>query len=163
MVDLEWDRGHEIFTAIVRAETSTGLIVTEVLELSALPGFRWIRADEVISIEDRPHTAPDVRLANQRRNRRDQVDAGLTDLRALRAHLKETGSLIAIYTTRTGSDELLVGPIQTLGSDEVVLDEVDPVGSSRGEVFTYRLSEIIGVDWHTTYLHDLEELLAYGS
>jgi len=163
MVDLEWDRGHETFTAIVRAETSTGLVVTEVLDLSALPGFRWIRADEVISIEDRPHTAPEVRLANLRGIRSDQVDAGLTDLRALLAHLQETGGLIAIFTTRSGSEEALVGRIQTLGSEELALDEVDPGGSSTGEVLTYQLSEIIGVDWHTTYLHDLEELLAYGS
>jgi len=39
VVELEWDRGHDKFEAIVRARTDAGIVVTQLHDLVALEGL----------------------------------------------------------------------------------------------------------------------------
>jgi hypothetical protein len=158
IVDLEWDRAHDSFTAIVRAESSAGFVVSEVHDLSPLDGLRWIRADEVVSVEDVAHDSPIVRLADHRGSRTQRLDTALTELGALLDSLCGTAGPIAVYTERTGSGELLVGTEVRVMGGRLELDEVDSGGELTGESLVFDLGEIIGVDWGTTYLGDLADL-----
>ncbi len=106
---LEWDRGHESFVAVVRAESSSGLVVSQVHDHSILGGLRWIRADEVISSEELPIDSPAVRLAAHRGDLSASVDGSLTDLATLLELLAGLTEPVAVCRERTGSDELLVG------------------------------------------------------
>jgi len=158
VVALEWDRSHEGFIAVVRAESASGVIVSQVHDLSILGGLRWIRADEVVSMEDVPNDSPVVRLADHRGARTMRVDASLTELVSLLDLLTGLATPIAVYCERTGSAELLVGSKALVDSGRLVLSEVDPSGTHTGATLGYDLDEIISVEWGTTYLDDLAEL-----
>ena len=158
MVDLEWDRSHETITAIVRAETPEGVIVSEIVDLSAVPGFRWIRANEIVSVEDVAPDAPVSRLADRRGDRSHGLEPRLTELRELLRLLEDSVVPVAIYTERTGSKELLVGTEVVVDHDRLVVNEVDTDGSVTGDQLEFDLGEIVCIDWGTRYLRDLQEL-----
>jgi hypothetical protein len=109
VVNIEWDRGHERFDAIVRAESDAGIVVTEIHDIAPLPGLSWIRRNEVIEIDDLADDAGEVRLADIRGELVETVEVALTAVEALLVHLAATEPLIGLYRERTGSDELLVG------------------------------------------------------
>ena len=160
IVSLEWDRGHESLTAIVRAESPSGLVLTEVDDLTELPGRRWIRADEVIELEDLAADDPARRLAERHGSLVDATDAEPADLEALLDHLQESSAPVAVYSSRTGSDECLVGTIKRVTPDLLVLAEIDINGTVTGDTLEISPDQIIGVDWDTNYLTALTELLA---
>lgn len=158
VVAVEWDRSHDSFIAVVRAESSFGVIASQVDDLSLSGGLRWIRADEIVSMEDLPSDSPVVRLADYRRERSTRVDVSLTRLDSLFDSLATEASLVAVYLERTGSDECLVGSNPTVSGGRVTLDEIDTSGAVTGASLDFDLGEIIGVDWGTPYLLDLAEL-----
>lgn len=163
-MELEWDRGHERLTAVVEAESRLGLVVAEVVDLVEAPGRRWIRADEVVDIEDLALDDPAVRLAELRGTATAAGGAAEpTDLAALLRRLQATTDLVGVYRTRTGSDECLVGRIETVTADHVVLAEVNPRGTTTGDRLQFPLAKIIAVDWATTYLTALAELAGAGA
>lgn len=160
VVDLEWDRGHESLTAIVRAESTTGVIVTVVHDLGSLPGHKWIRADELVSNEDLDGQSAVVRLAQLRGELTERVDCKLTNVVELLVSIHTVGSLLALYSERTGSEECLVGHISKLDPDAVSLVDLDTDGRVTGETWQVPIAEIIAIDWGTVYLCALEELLS---
>ena len=99
MVHLEWDRSHERFTAIVRAASEHGVIVSELGDFSPIEGLRWIRRDEIISLEDVAVDAPERLLPEHRQQLERTVDPTLTRLDALLAHLAEGDEPLALYTS----------------------------------------------------------------
>jgi len=158
VVELEWDRGHDAFAAIVRARTDAGIIVTKVHDLVAVDGLTWIRGDELLDVDDLDDDQPEVRLANLRGSRIATVDPGLTELPALLAHLTDAGVLLFVHRARTGSGEGLVGRIVEIDGQALVLDEVDTDGRFNGDTLEFLVDEIISVDWGTDYLAALAEL-----
>lgn len=160
MVCLEWDRGHEEFNAIVRAEADGGLIVTEMRDLTPLNGYRWLPDGEIVDIEDLPDDDPDVRVANILGARTERLDSGLVDLRALLEARRDDQQLVGIYQARTGSDELLVGAVSAIEDNSVRLDEVRPDGTLSGDTLVYDLNDIVCMDWDTDYLRGLRLLVS---
>lgn len=158
VVDVEWDRSHESFTAVMRAESESGVIVSLVSELSVLSGLRWIRGSEIVSVEEEPLDSPVVRLASHRGDLAIGVDTSLTDLETLLGLLTGLALPIGVYCERTGSGELLVGSNARASGGRLVLDEIDPSGAVTGDELTFDLDEIISIEWGTTYLDDLAEL-----
>ena len=152
MAELEWDRSHDRFTAIVRAATDHGVVVSELSDLSPLEGLRWIRRDDIVSLEDVTADAPERLLAELRGDLRWTVDPTLTALDSLLAHLQERDESIAVYTDRTGSAELLVGRRPVVEERRLALVEVDPDGNLSGDQLEYDLKSIVALDWGTTYL-----------
>jgi hypothetical protein len=163
VVTVEWDRGHERLDAILRAESPDGVILTEIVDIATVPGLSWIRRNEVLEIDDLEDDAGAVRLAGVRGERAATVDLSLTAVGPLLVHLAATEPLVAIYRERTGADEHLVGKIVATSPDAITLEHVDPNGRyDRDGALDYPLREIIRVDWGTTYLTALWELLAAG-
>jgi len=163
VVELEWDRSHESFTAIVRAESQSGIIISQIHDLSTVRGLRWIRADEIVSLEDVTPEDPARRLADRRGELTVRVDDGLTELGSLLELLSGLATPLAIYRERTGSDELLVGSHGRVRDGRLELTEIDSRGELTGDQLTYDLDEIIAVDWGTDYLDALAELVALTS
>jgi hypothetical protein len=163
VVNIEWDRGHERFYAILRAESPDGVIFTEIVDITTVPRLSWIRRNEVLEIDDLDEDAGAVRLAEVRGERAETVDRSLTAVGPLLVHLASTEPLVAIYRERTGSDELLVGKIVATTPDTVTLQHVDTNGRYDEEGrLDHPLREIIRVDWGTSYVTALWELLAAG-
>ena len=100
-----------------------------------------------------------VRLADLRGTRVETVDPSLTELPVLLQHLQRTDQLVGVYRERTGSDELLVGEIVELTAALFRIRDVDSKGRYDGEVTEYALDEVIRIDWGSTYLTALTELL----
>ena len=119
--------------AIVRAASPSGVVVSEVHDLCVLAGRRWIRADEIVDIDDLQPDDPNRRLAVLRGSLAHDATTDPTDLRWLLHLLQDRGELVGVYTARTGSDECLVGPVVAIGSDELVLAEVRPDAASTGD------------------------------
>lgn len=159
VVTLEWDRGHESLDAVVRAESEHGVIVTEVIDFASASGLRWIRREEILQMEDYNPDLAVVRLADLRGTRVETVDPSLTELPVLLQHLQRTDQLVGVYRERTGSDELLVGEIIELTAALFHIRDVDSKGRYDGEVTEYALDEVIRIDWGSTYLTALTELL----
>jgi hypothetical protein len=159
IVSLDWDRGHESLTAIVRAESPSGVVLTEVDDLAELPGRRWIRADEVVELEDLEPDDPARRVAELRGSLLDGTVAEPTDIEALLGHLQDTSALVAVYSSRTGSDECLVGSVERISPDQLVLTEIDTTGTITGGTVEISLDDVIAVDWGTAYLTALAELV----
>jgi hypothetical protein len=157
-VSLEWDRGHESLIAILRAESPAGVVISEIRDLCELHGRRWICADEVLEIDDLEPDDPARRLAVLRGSLANHAGAEPTDLNALLGWLQDTAAPIAIYTSRTGSTECLVGAINRITPDHVVLAEIDTGGIGTGEALEFRLNDIIAIEWGTNYLDALAEL-----
>lgn len=157
-MSLEWDRAHESLEAIVHAESATGLVVSVIHDLTVLPGRRWIRADEVVDIEDLDPSDPARRLAKLRGSLTDHAVAEPCDLDSLLRHLHNTVAPVAVYTARTGSDECLVGFVDAVTADRLVLSEIKPDGTATGEKLDFLLGEIIAIDWGSDYLTALAEL-----
>jgi hypothetical protein len=158
VVSLEWDRGHETLIAIIHAESSTGFVISQIYDLCELPGRRWIRADEVVDVDDLDSSDPAVRLAKLRGSLTRHTVIQPPDLDALLRDLQDTVAPIAVYAGRTGSRECLIGYIDTVAADHLVLSEIDTNGTATGEKLDYSLSEIIGIDWGSDYLTALAEL-----
>ena len=158
VVELEWDRGHDKFEAIVRARTDAGIVVTQLHDLVALEGLTWIRGDELLDVDDLDDDRPEVRLANLRGARTHAVDPSLTELPALLAHLADAGVLLFVHQARTGSDEGLVGRVAEIDDGTLVLDEVDTSGRFTGDTYEFAIDDIISVEWGTAYLVALTEL-----
>lgn len=157
-MSLEWDRGHETLIAVVHAESSKGLVISEIYDLTELPGRRWIRADEVIDIEDLESDHPALRLARLRGSLANHTVAEPTDLDSLLRKLEDTAAPIGVYTSRTGSAECLVGYIDAITPDHLVLAEIDANGTATREDVDFLLSAIIAIDWGNGYLAALAEL-----
>jgi hypothetical protein len=158
LVHLEWDRTHEEFDAVVRAESDDGVIVTELLDFVPRRGWKWIPSDEIVTIDDLAPDSAQARLAQLRSFPAEPLDAALTSLPALVDFLVDGHSLVALWEARTGSSEMLVGMIG--GHDGVVveLDLVSPAGQWENERHGYELEDLISVEWGSDYLLALEEL-----
>jgi hypothetical protein len=161
VVDLEWDRGHDAFDAIVRLDTPTAIVVTEVRDLWPQAGCLWIRADEVLSAEPLDAADPAPRVLDRLGVLLFVVDPALADLATLLEAAREEQALVAVHSTETGSDELLVGTVRQVTGRRVELDEVDTDGSRTHELLEFDLDEIIAVEWGTDYLRALA-MLAEG-
>jgi hypothetical protein len=161
VVDLEWDRGHESFDAMVRLDAPEAMVVTAVHDLWPQAGCQWIRADEILGAEPLPSDSPEVRVLDRLGVRLFAVDRRLADLTALLGAAQDEQVLIAVHSTTTGSAEMLVGSVRTLAAGRVELDEVDTTGERTDEPLDFRFDEIIAVQWGTDYLRALA-LLAEG-
>lgn len=159
VVNLDWDRGHESFAAIVRAETDDGVIVTQLIDFSSVAGFKWIRADEILELDDLDTDDPNVRVADLRGTRTERLAPALTATGALVTDLAAQGVLVFVQSRRTGSDEGLVGTITSIDGSVVVLADVDPSGRASGDTVEVSLDDVISVEWGTDYLAALAELL----
>jgi ribosomal protein S18 acetylase RimI-like enzyme len=159
VVHLDWDRRHESFDAIVRAESDEGVIVTQLFDLSSEAGFKWIRGDEILELNDLDADDPKVRLADLRGTRVDRLDSGLAAIAPLVAHLADRGSLVFVQTRGTGSDEGLVGAISAIGDGVISLADIDPSGHPSGDTVELVINDLISVEWGTDYLGALMELL----
>jgi hypothetical protein len=80
------------------------------------------------------------------------------DQRALLRKLQDTGAPIGVYTSRTGSAECLVGYIDAVAPDHLVLAEINSNGTATREKLEFLLSAIIAIDWANDYLAALAEL-----
>lgn len=158
IVSLEWDRAHETMTAIVRAESSSGIVISAIHDLTETPGLRWIRANELVDVQDLEPDHPALRLAKLRRSLTRHTTAEPTDLESLLRRLQDATGPIAVYTTRTGSGECLVGYVDTVTSDHLALAEIDAHGTATLETIDFSLGEIIAIDWDNDYLAALDEL-----
>jgi hypothetical protein len=161
VVDLEWDRGHESFDAIVRLDAADAMVVTAVHDLWPQAGCQWIRADEILQAEPLAPDSPEVRVLDRLGVRSFTVDPQLGDLRSLLEAARQEDALIAVHSTRTGSAEMLVGRVRSVDARRLDLDEVDTSGERTDEPLEYALDEIIAVQWGTDYLRALA-LLAEG-
>ena len=159
LVHLEWDRGHDEFDALVRAETAAGIVVTQLDDYATVEGLRWIRADEITSIEDLEDEHPMARFAKLRGWRRSVVAEAPTELPDLLHYLSHNASLVGVYKRRTGSDELLVGSIVQTDAMALHVTVVDSQAAFTGETETLLLDQIIGIDWGNSYLLGLAALL----
>jgi hypothetical protein len=160
IVQLEWDRGHDRFTAIVRAESGAGVIVARMHDLRVLPGLMWIPADEVLALDDLDEDVAERRVADLRGDRRLPIDPQLTVLPSLLRHLEAVSPLLAVSLRRTGSDEALVGQLSSVGPDELVLDEVDTGGRFTGHELAVAFDDLLSIEWANDYLDGLADLLA---
>lgn len=160
IVSLAWDRTHEQIVAIVRAESRAGVVVTEVQDLCEAAGRRWIRADEIVDIDDLEPDDPHRRVAELRGSLANEAPVEPTELIPLLRTLLDRSALIAVYTARTGSTECLVGRVRTVQADRLVLAEVDPNGRVTRDELEYDPAHVIGVDWDTDYLTALADLVA---
>jgi hypothetical protein len=158
MVSLEWDRGHESLIAIVQAQSSAGFVISEIADLCEVSGRRWIRADEVVNVEDLDPEDPAFRLATLRGSLAGQTAAEPTDLDALLPKLQDAAAPIGVYTSRCGSAECLVGHINAIAQDHLMLDEIDSTGTATQEQLDFSLGEIIAIDWDNAYLVALDQL-----
>jgi hypothetical protein len=161
VVDLEWDRGHESFDAIVRLDAAEAMIVTAVHDLWPQAGCQWIRADEILAAEPLAADSAEVRVLDRLGVRLFTVDPSLADLATLLRAAQREQLLIAVHSTTTGSQEMLVGRVRLVTDDAVELDEVDTNGERTDEPLAYRFDEVIAVQWGTDYLRALT-LLAEG-
>ena len=158
MVALEWDRGHESLTAVVHAQSSSGFVISEIQDLCEVPGRRWIRADEVIDVEEIDPEDPAFRLAALRGSLTGGTVAEPSNLDALLPKLQDAAAPIGVYTSRRGSAECLVGYIDAITKDDLVLAEIDPTGTPTREQFDFSLGEIVAIDWGNPYLAALDQL-----
>jgi hypothetical protein len=158
-VHLEWDRAHESFDAIVLAQSTSGLIAGRVHDYVPLDGYKWIRSDEIVDIEVLGHDHPAVRLATLRGTHVDRPGRGMSDLPVLLRAVRRQRQLIFVQQRRTGSDEGLAGYVAVLDQTHVTLDDVDPQGRCTGEVLSIRTDQIISVEWKTSYLTALHDLV----
>ena len=161
VVDLEWDRGHESFDAIVRLDHAGAVVVTAVHDLWPQAGCQWIRRDEVLRAEPLASDSPEVRVLDRLGVRLFAVDPAIADLRALLEAAEAGQDLVAVHSTTTGSAEMLVGRVRSVTAHRLDLDEIDTAGERTGEPLDYRLDEIIAVQWGTDYLRALA-MLAEG-
>ena len=160
VVAIEWERGHGSFEAIVRAESPTGVLVTEVIDLVSTPGLSWVRRDEITDLVDLNDDLAVVRLADLRGERNQTIDAALTELPCLLDFLAPTGQLLGFYRERTGSDELQVGEILDVTDGTFRVKYVNGKGRyDTGEPEEYEIAEIIRLDWGNVYLAALQDLL----
>jgi hypothetical protein len=155
VVDLEWDRGHESFDAIVRLDAPEAIVVTTIHDLWPQAGCLWIRADEVLAAEPLDAASAEVRVLDRLGVRLFAVDEGLADLATLLRSAQAEDVLVAVHSTATGSGEMLVGNVRRLTDRHVELDEVDTDGRRTDEPLDFRLDEVIAVEWGTDYLRAL--------
>ncbi len=132
-------------------------VVTRLYDYVQLPGLKWVRADELVSVCDLDDDSPTVRIANLRGYRRDTVDRQLTELPALLGHLEALQCLLFIMRRRTGSGEGLAGRVVSLAEDSADFALVDPRGASSGDESS-AMDEIVSVEWGTEYLDALADL-----
>jgi hypothetical protein len=158
-VRLEWDRGHESFDAIVVAQGASGMIARQVHDYVPLEGYKWIRSDEVIGIEFLDHDHPAVRLAKLRGVPVDRPGRGMSDLAILLRAMHRQRQLIFVLQERTGSDGGLAGYVSSLDQTHARLDDVDSEGRCTGEVLSIPHDQIISVEWGTSYLTALNDLV----
>ena len=158
VVDLEWDRGHESFEAIVRLDHPDAMVVTTVHDLWPQAGCQWIRRDEVLGVEPLAADSPAVRVLDRLGVRLFTVDPALHDLPTLLASAREDQELVAVFSTMTGSSEMLVGRVRRITADAVELEETDTRGERTDEPLELALAEIIAVQWGTDYLRALAML-----
>jgi hypothetical protein len=161
-VHLEWDRSHESFDAIVVAQSASGMVAKQVHDYVPLDGYKWIRSDEIVDIELLDSDHPSVRLAKLRDTHVERPGRGTSDLAALLRAMRRHRQLIFVQQERTGSDEGLVGYVSSLHQTHATLDDVDPRGRGTGDVVSIRNDQIISVEWGTSYLTALHDLVQAG-
>jgi hypothetical protein len=83
----------------------------------------------------------------------------MSDLAALLRAMRRQRQLIFVQQERTGSDEGLVGYVSSLDQKHATLNAVDPQGRRTGEVLSIRTDQIIAVEWGTSYLAALNDLV----
>jgi hypothetical protein len=127
-----------------------------------LDGYKWIRSDEVVDIELLDNDHPAVRLAKLRDTHVDRPGRGTSDLAALLRAMRREWQLIFVQQERTGSDEGIVGYVSSLDHIHVTLDDVDPQGRATGDAMSIRNDQIISVEWGTSYLTALHDLVQAG-
>ena len=92
------------------------------------------------------------------RARSECVDAALSELPKLLAHLIEQTATVAVYQRRTGSDEYLVGVATTVDNAGFHMAEIEPNGRYSGDDVQYALDDIIRISWDDDYVLTLREL-----
>jgi hypothetical protein len=158
-VHLEWDRGHESLDAIVLAESPDAIVVQQIHDHVPALGFKWIRRSEIVDLREMSASHPAVRLASIRRPDGQAMDRDLTHLSSLLHQCQTQGTLVMIQEQRTGSSEGQVGDISALNGRTLSLQEIDTNVQRTGETITIELDQIISVEWDSTYLVALSELL----
>lgn len=159
VVHIEWDRGHDAFDALIRATSDEAVIVTLVEDYWPLAGCRWIRANEIVSCDDHEAESPVVRVLDHLGVRTFGVSVELLSLRHLLAHPTFSSAPVQVYVERTGSSEVQVGVVASVGLHDLVLGEITPRGERNGESDPVPLDQIIGVEWGSDYLTALRILV----
>lgn len=159
-VEVEWDRGHESFVAIIVAEGADGMLFVPVHDLVPQPGFKWIARDEILSMNELDEHAAEVRLAAIRNIPAPTTAADLRSLTRLLQWALTTRTLVMVYQARTGSAEGLVGTVDALGDGGFTLRLVDTDGTWEHELETVAVDQVISLQWDDDYLHALTDLLA---
>jgi hypothetical protein len=159
MVEVEWDRGHDVVRGIVRAWDDGGIVLTRVHDLAPLPGFQWIDDREVLRATDLRPDDPAVRLADLTGDRLWAIDRSLAELRVLLATLQHDGVLVMVQVAATGSREGKVGRITSVDAQRAVLRHVAVSGRWSGEDEVVELDDVVCIEWDTTYLRSLGTLL----
>ncbi len=155
---VEWDRGHEEFDALIRAESGDGIIVSEFHDHSVRAGWKWIPTSEIVSIEPLPDSSPVVRIARIRSYPDLPIEVEFTRLEELLAYLASSAEIVGVFRAATGSDELLVGRIGGLVDSGFDLELVSTDGDWEDAEHHYELGEVISIEWGTEYLTAMGEL-----
>jgi hypothetical protein len=158
-VHLEWDRGHDSFDAIVVAVGASGMSARQVHDCVPLEGYKWIRSDEVVEIDLLDDDHPAVRLARVRGVHVDPPGRGMSNLTTLLRAMRRRRQLIFVQQERTGSGAGLVGYVSSVDPIHATLDDVDSQGRCTGDLLSIRRDQIISVEWSTTYLTALNDLV----
>jgi hypothetical protein len=159
MVRVEWDRGHDVFTGIVRAADDAGIILTPIHDNVPLAGLRWIDDRELLRVVELRPDDPAVRLADLTDARVWAVERSLTDLRVLLASLQHDGDLVMVQQAATGSRTGRVGRITSVDAQRVVLRDVSTSARWSGDTDVIDLDDVICVEWGNAYLRSLATLL----
>lgn len=162
VVVVEWDRGHDKVDGILRAEGPDGTILTEIYDLIPDAGYCWLRADEILSVDDVCASSGTARSATLRDVRTERLDPELTTLLPLLRRLVDDQATVGIYTRRTGSGELLAGIMASADDASATFREIDPGGTLTGEEIAVELPEIIRINWDTDYLRALRALVDFA-
>lgn len=157
---IEWDRGHDEFDAVVYLDEADALVVARTHDYWPQAGFLWIRRSEVLSLDPLDEAEPAMRVLEQLGVRRLAVDPAIADLKTLLLEASDPPVPIAVFSRKTGSEEMLVGLVSHVGDTGCTLTEVDPAGSLTGDDLTLELDDIIAIEWSTDYLNALSILLA---
>ena len=147
--------GHEELDVLVRLDSPAALLVTLIHDLWPQNGCVWIARDEVLGLEQYESGQPVVRVADRTGARRLRAGSEFEHLPRLFTRLGEAAALAGVYSRSTGSREILVGAVSSVGAEEVSLREVSPDGTDTGDQLVYRYADIAGVEWATDYLRAL--------
>lgn len=86
------------------------------------------------------------------------VSPELLSLRHLLAQPTFASAPVQVYVERTGSGEVQVGMVASVGSSDLVLNEITPQGEHDDASDPVPLDQIIGVEWGSDYLNALRIL-----